>query len=86
VTRFIPYPRRVYRKLFTTWARRNLKLIAFFAAVVLVLIAVETAVILLMLPRNGFSRWLLGALQATSVAMGLYATNAAFLANKREAI
>lgn len=86
MTRFSPYPRHAYRKLFTTWARRNLKLIAFVAAVVLGLIAFETPVILLMLPRNGFSWWLLGALQAIFVAMGLYAIHAAFLTNNREAI
>lgn len=86
MTRFSPYPRRAYRRLFTNWARRNLKLIMFFAAVVFLLIAFETAVILLTLPRNGFSWWLLGALQATFLAMGLYATKAAFLANSREAI
>jgi hypothetical protein len=86
MTRFSPYPRRAYRALFTTWARRNVKLISSFAAVVFALIAFETAVILLMLPRSWFSWWLLGALQATLVAMGLYVTNAAFLADRREAI
>lgn len=38
------------------------------------------------MPASSFRWWLLGALQAVVVAVGLHLTNAAFLAHEREAV
>lgn len=86
MAKFSPYPRREYGRLFRSWARRNLKALALVGVGVTVLLAVETALIVLVVPASSFRWWLLGALQAAIVAVGLHLTNATFLANKREAI
>jgi hypothetical protein len=85
MARFSPYPRREYGRIFRAWARRNLKALALVGVGVIVLLAVETALILVV-PASSFRWWLLGALQAAIVAVGLHLTNAAFLAHEREAI
>lgn len=53
---------------------------------IVVLLALETATIVLAMPPSSFTWWLLGALQAAIVAIGLHLINAAFLAHEREAI
>jgi hypothetical protein len=86
MAKFRPYPRREYGRLFRAWARRYLKALALVAVGVIVLLAVETALIVVFVPASNFRWWLLGALQAAVVAVGLHLTNAAFLAHEREAI
>jgi hypothetical protein len=83
---FSPYPRREYGRLFRAWARRNIKALALVGVGVIVLLAVETVLIVALVPASSFRWWLLGALQAAIVAVGLHLTNAAFLAHEREAI
>lgn len=86
MAKFSPYPRREYGRLFRAWARRNLKALAVVGVGVIVLLAIETVLIVLFVPASSFRWWLLGALQAAIVAVGLHLTNAAFLAHEREAI
>lgn len=86
MTRFSPYPRRAYSALFRGWARRNLKALLVVGIGVLVLLAVETGLMVVLVPANGFRWWLLGALQTAIVAVALHLLNAAFLAHEREAI
>lgn len=85
MTRFSPYPRRAYNNLFRAWAHRNVKLLGLTAAVILVLLAFETVVILAFVP-GAFRWWILGALQTGVVASALHLLNGAFLAHEREAI
>jgi hypothetical protein len=86
MARFSPYPRREYSRIFRSWARRNLKALALVGVGVIVLLAIETVLIVVLMPASSFRWWLLGALQAAIVAVGLHLTNAAFLAHEREAI
>ena len=86
MTRFRSYPRRAYVKLMRGWLRRNVKLLAGFAGVAVALLAIETVVILVVLPDTSFRTWLLGATQATIVAIGLYLVHSTFLVREREAI
>lgn len=86
MTRFSPYPRRAYARLFHSWARRNMKTVAIFVVGVAGLLAFETAVVLVLIPDSSLRWWLLGALQVAIVALGLHLINAAFLAHEREAI
>lgn len=86
MSKFSPYPRAQYNRLFRAWARRHLKALALLAVGVIVLLAVETALMVVFVPASNFRWWLLGALQAAIVAVGLHLTNAAFLAHEREAI
>ncbi len=86
MAKFRPYPRKAYRGLFDGWARRNVKLLAGFAGGVAALLAIETAVILVVLPDTSSRSWLLGATQAAIVAIGLYLVHTTFLVREREAI
>lgn len=86
MAKFSPYPRREYGRIFRAWARRNLKALALVGVGVIVLLAIETGLIVVFVPASSFRWWLLGALQAAIVAVGLHLTNAAFLAHEREAI
>ena len=86
MAKFQPYPRREYRSLFDAWARRNVKLLAGITGGVAALLAIETAVILVVVPDTSFRTWLLGATQATIVAIGLYLVHSTFLIREREAI
>jgi len=86
MARFSPYPRREYGRIFRAWARRDLKALALVGLGVIVLLAIETVLIVVLVPASSFRWWLLGALQAAIVAVGLHLTNAAFLAHEREAI
>lgn len=86
MTKYQPYSRRVWRRLFGTWVRKNLGLIVGITTGVIVLIAAETVVFTVILTPNAFTWWLLGLFQATVVAIYLHMLHAAFLANDREAI
>ena len=86
MTRFRSYPRRAYIKLMRGWLRRNVKLLAGFAGGATALLAIETVVILVVLPDTSFRTWLLGATQSTIVAISLYLVHSTFLVREREAI
>lgn len=86
MTKYQPYSRRVWRRLFGTWVRSNLALIVGITAGVIVLIAAETVVFTVILTPNSFTWWLLGLFQATVIGLYLHMLHAAFLASDREAI
>lgn len=86
MTKYQPYSRRVWRRLFGMWVRSNLGLIVGITAGVIVLIAAETVVFTVILTPNAFTWWLLGLFQATVVGLYLHMLHAAFLASDREAI
>ena len=86
MTKYRPYPRRAYRRLFRSWAKRNVKLIAMSAAVMLAILVAESAVLLWLFPNGRFAWWFLGVVQATIVGICLHLLNAAFLAHDGEAI
>jgi hypothetical protein len=86
VTKYRPYPRRAYRRLFRSWAKRNVNLIAMSAAVMLAIVVAESAVLLWLFPNGRFTWWVLGVVQATVVGICLHLLNAAFLAHDAEAI
>lgn len=86
MTKFSPYPRRTYRRLRASWARRNAPALALVGAATVVLLCVETALILILVPTSGFRWWFLGAFQVGFVGVALHLVNAAFLATEREAV
>lgn len=86
MTRYQPYSRRVWRRLFAAWFRKNLGLLLGITGGVIILIAAETVIFTVILTPTAFTCWLLGLFQATVVAIYLHMLHAAFLANDREAI
>jgi hypothetical protein len=86
MTKFRPYPRAEYNRLFGAWARRNPKILGTTALVVAACLAFETAIVVLLMDGDGFRWWVLGVFQTLVVASGLHLINAAFLAHEREAI
>lgn len=85
MSKFSPYPRRVYAALFRSWAQRKLKLMVLVGLAVIALLAFATALVLFV-PASGFSWWLLGVLQTATVAVAVHLINTAFLAHERGAI
>lgn len=55
MTKYQPYSRRVWRRLFGTWVRSNLGLIVGITTGVIVLIAAETVVFTVILTPNAFT-------------------------------
>lgn len=84
--RFRPYPRRTYTHLFRAWAARNVLLFVAAGVGAAALLAFETAIVVMLMPHNGFRWWFLGTVQTAVVAAFLHLLNAAFLAHEREAI
>lgn len=83
---YLPFPRRMYRHLFVSWARRNKILIGGATAGVIVLIAAETALVTLLMPGNAFRWWLLGVFQTTIVAIAAHLIVTSFLTYEASAI
>ena len=86
MTRFRPFPRNEYNRLFRAWAQRNTKLLAVVAVGMATLVLFETAIVVFLIPDNGFRWWALGVLQTLAVGVGLHLINAAFITHEREAI
>lgn len=86
MSKFRPYPRAEYNRLFRGWAKRNISLLAIVASGALALLVIETAIFVFTGPHDGLHWWFLGVLQALVVGIALHLINAAFLAFDREAI
>lgn len=86
MARYHPYSRRVWRFRLVAWAGRNRRLITAATAIVMALIVAETVLVTVILTPTPFTWWLLGAFQATLVAVYLHVLHSAFLATDREAI
>lgn len=86
MSKYAPYSRRVLRRLFREWIRRNLRL---FAVVTSGAVATFVAVTVFMVKvgtPNAFTWYALGAIQATLIACYVFMLHAAFLAHERAAI
>ncbi len=81
-----PYSRRVFRRRLKEWAGRNRRMLVVSALGVVVLLAIETLMLTQVAGRNGFTWWLLGAMQVSVVAAYLQLLHSSFLAHDREAI
>lgn len=86
MSKFRPYPRAEYNRLFRAWAKRNTKLLALVTAGDLALLAAETGIFAFIGPHNGMHWWFLGVLQALTASIALHLINAAFLTYERDAI
>lgn len=86
MTRYQPYSRRRFRKLFAQWARRNVKTVILLTGGMVGLTALVTSIFVVTFPHTAFMWWVLGALQAALVATYLHLVHSAFLAFDGEAI
>lgn len=84
--RYRPYSRRELRSRWRTWLTRNWKLVALTACGIVVVIAVETAVTVWLLPDSQWKWYVLGALHTGIAAAVVHLLHSAFLAHDREAI
>lgn len=81
-----PYSRREFRRRFSVWIRRNVKLVVGLTVGFFALVAILTGLLLVTMPWSAFSWWLLGALQTGAVAAYLHLLHTGFLAHDADAI
>ena len=86
MTKYLPYSRRVLHQRFAHWASKNLRAVALLTAGFIGLLTLETVILAVIFPTTAFTWWLLGACQATLIAVYLHFLIAGFLANDGQAI
>lgn len=86
MARFKPYSRREFWRLFRLWAMRNWLTLAFAAAALIAILAIEVVVLVVIPEPSAFSWWCLGAVQAGAIAAFAHLVHSLFLANEGRAI
>lgn len=81
-----PFSRRDFRERLRRWLRRNIRLVALLTVALAAVLAVFTALILILAPNNSFRAWCLGAFHASAVATYLHLLHTAFLAHEPAAV
>lgn len=85
MTKHHPYSRLEFRRRLRAWLGRNTKVITGFTVGLVALLTIVTG-LFLMMPRTGFTWWLIGSVQTGVVAAYLHLLHLSFLANDADAI
>lgn len=86
MTKFKPYSRREFWRLFRLWARRNLVVLAVAGLALAAILAIEVLVLVVVSTPTPLSWWLLGAVQVGATAAFAHLMHGLFLANEGRAI
>lgn len=86
MAKYLPYPRREFRRRYRRWIRSNLKLVAAIILAAILSLAITTVVFMGLGRGTLFANYLLGLSHAALIASYLSLVHAAFLAHDREAI
>ena len=86
MAKYLPYPRREFRRLYLRWIRSNLKVVLGLTAAAIISLAVITITFLVLGTATVFAYYVLGVVHAAVLASYLFLVHAAFLAHDREAI
>jgi len=86
MAKYLPYPRREFRRRYRHWVRSNLKLVAAVTAAVAASLALITILFVALAPSTNVVYYLLGLVHATVIASYLFLVHSAFLAHDGGAI
>lgn len=86
MAKYLPYPRREFRRLYRQWVKRNWKVVLALTAGAIASLAAITIPFLMLGGAGAFSYYVLGLMHAVVVASYLALAHSAFLAHERDAI
>lgn len=86
MAKYLPHPRREFRRHYLQWVRKNVRLVLGLALGVIISLVAITVPFLVFTTTTVHSYYFLGLLHAVILASYLFLVHAAFLAHDREAI